>query len=352
MPVAEIVARGHPRRTGEARPAHALRRRIQAPAGGARRQDHARAISAATAAIRSPTASATADGMTGRRPLRAVSPPAASISAMPAPRSLNWLFARKKGGALPAALRRHRPRALDARIRARHRGGSALARHRPATDGRASRERFAAYDEAARAAEGGGPALSLLRDAGGARRRRKRQLARGLPPVYDRAALKLTRRRARASSRPRAASRIGASCSMSRKVDWNDLVRGRSSISTRPAMSRSGAGARGRQLSLHAALGRRRYRPRHHPRDPRRGPCHQHRGADPDLRGAAAAEPPHFAHHSLLTGADGKGLSKRLGSLSIAGVARAGARGDGGGEPRGAARHLEIDPSGAPTTTN
>ena len=42
-------------------------------------------------------------------------------------------------------------------------------------------------------------------------------------------------------------------------------------------------------------------------------------GADPDLRGArrqAAA----FAHHSLLTGADGQGLSKRLGSLSIAGM--------------------------------
>jgi glutamyl-tRNA synthetase len=34
--------------------------------------------------------------------------------------------------------------------------------------------------------------------------------------------------------------------------------------------------------------------------------------------------PPAYAHHSLLTGADGKGLSKRLGSLSIAAMREAG----------------------------
>ena len=33
---------------------------------------------------------------------------------------------------------------------------------------------------------------------------------------------------------------------------------------------------------------------------------------------ALSGKVPHFAHHSLLTGADGQGLSKRLGSLSIA----------------------------------
>ena len=33
---------------------------------------------------------------------------------------------------------------------------------------------------------------------------------------------------------------------------------------------------------------------------------------------ALGGDVPQFAHHSLLTGADGKGLSKRLGSLSIA----------------------------------
>ena len=34
--------------------------------------------------------------------------------------------------------------------------------------------------------------------------------------------------------------------------------------------------------------------------------------------------PPHFAHHNLLIGADGQGLSKRTGALSIAGLREAG----------------------------
>jgi glutamyl-tRNA synthetase len=39
---------------------------------------------------------------------------------------------------------------------------------------------------------------------------------------------------------------------------------------------------------------------------------------------ALAGRSPKFAHHSLLTGADGKGLSKRLGSLSIAAMRESG----------------------------
>jgi glutamyl-tRNA synthetase len=43
-----------------------------------------------------------------------------------------------------------------------------------------------------------------------------------------------------------------------------------------------------------------------------------------ELFEALGARVPQFAHHSLLTGADGKGLSKRLGSLSIAAMREAG----------------------------
>jgi glutamyl-tRNA synthetase len=43
-----------------------------------------------------------------------------------------------------------------------------------------------------------------------------------------------------------------------------------------------------------------------------------------EITEALGATPPAYAHHSLLTGADGKGLSKRLGSLSIASMREAG----------------------------
>ena len=72
-----------------------------------------------------------------------------------------------------------------------------------------------------------------------------------------------------------------------------------------------GAGPRGRQLSLHAALGGRRHRSRHHPCHSRRGPRRQYRAADPAVRGAGGSKPPAFGHHSLLVGADGQALSKR-----------------------------------------
>jgi glutamyl-tRNA synthetase len=39
---------------------------------------------------------------------------------------------------------------------------------------------------------------------------------------------------------------------------------------------------------------------------------------------ALGAKPPEFAHHNLLTGADGQGLSKRLGALSIGALREAG----------------------------
>ena len=47
---------------------------------------------------------------------------------------------------------------------------------------------------------------------------------------------------------------------------------------------------------------------------------------------ALGATPPAFGHHNLLVGADGQALSKRDRTLSIAGLARGGDRGAGGGE--------------------
>ena len=132
------------------------------------------------------------------------------------------------------------------------------------------------YQRRRREAEGGGPALSLLRDRSrtGAPAR-KRQLAARKPPVYDRAALALTRGTAReleAEGRKphwrfklsRKQSRAGTIwCAAPVEIDtatMSDpvLVREDGAFST-------------------PAVGGRRYRLRHQPCHARRGSCHQHR---------------------------------------------------------------------------
>ncbi len=53
-------------------------------------------------------------------------------------------------------------------------------------------KRFARYDEAVERLKAAARLYPCYETADELDRRRKRQLARGLPPVYDRAALKLT----------------------------------------------------------------------------------------------------------------------------------------------------------------
>jgi glutamyl-tRNA synthetase len=147
-------------------------------------------------------------------------------------------------------------------------------------------------------------------------KRRKMQQARGLPPVYDRAALRLSdadRARLEAEGRrPHWRFRLEPGV-----VEWVDLIRGPSHIDcaalSDPVLIREDGSflytlpsvaddidmkithvIRGEdhvtntavQLQLFAAL-------------------------------APQATPPLFAHHNLLIGAGGEGLSKRTGSLSI-----------------------------------
>ena len=236
----EIVARGPRPRDGEEGRAPALSRRIQAPAGRARREGDAARISAATGAIRSSTASAipasrpaqpdAVAGGAAHREIDALTsagssdeplpssasprrPPAASISAMPAPALLNCAVRRARaaarsccGSTTPTSSARREE------YRARHRRGPRLARHR-ARRVRAPVGAHRALRRGRRAAAGGRAALPLLRDRGRAR-----------PPpqaaARARAAAGLRPRRAEADGRataprwrPRAARRIGASCS-------------------------------------------------------------------------------------------------------------------------------------------
>jgi glutamyl-tRNA synthetase len=174
--------------------------------------------------------------------------------------------------------------------------------------------RLARYDASAQRLKELGRLYPCYETADELERRRKRQLARGLPPVYDRAALRL------GPDERKALENEGRSPHWRfklahRVVTWNDLIRGPQHIDTStlsdPVLVR-GDGSYLYTLSsvvddIDFAI------------------THVIRGEDHVVNTAVQIEifealkgsAPKFAHHSLLTGADGKGLSKRLGSLSI-----------------------------------
>jgi glutamyl-tRNA synthetase len=151
--------------------------------------------------------------------------------------------------------------------------------------------------------------------------RRKRQLARGLPPIYDRAALKLTREdRARLEAegrRPHWRFRLDH-----RVVGWTDLVRGASHVDcaslSDPVLVREDGSY---LYTLPSVVD-----------DIEMQVTHVIRGEDHvtntavqiQLFEALGASAPAFAHHNLLTTASGEGLSKRLGHLSLKGLREAG----------------------------
>jgi glutamyl-tRNA synthetase len=144
--------------------------------------------------------------------------------------------------------------------------------------------------------------------------KRRLQTARRLPPVYDRAALKLTdAERARLESegrKPYWRFRLEQ-----RRVDWDDLVRGPTHIDTAslsdPVLLRED----GVPLYTLASV----------VDDIDLGITHIVRGEDHvtntgpqiELFEALGGGVPRFGHLAMLVGKDGEGLSKRLGSLSL-----------------------------------
>jgi len=182
-------------------------------------------------------------------------------------------------------------------------------------------KRFDRYDEGANALRAAGKLYPCYEAADELDRRRKRQLARGLPPVYDRAALKLTdddRVKLEAEGRkPHWRFKLDH-----RTVTWTDLIRGAQHIDTASLSDPVLVREDGSYLyTLPSVID-----------DIDFGISHVIRGEDHVVNTAVQIEitealggtPPDYAHHSLLTGADGKGLSKRLGSLSIAAMREAG----------------------------
>ncbi len=176
-------------------------------------------------------------------------------------------------------------------------------------------ERMAFYDAAAEKLKSLGRLYPAYETPEELDRRRKRQQALGRPPIYDRAALRLTdaeRAALEAAGRkPHWRFRLDPGT-----VRWTDMVRGSSHIDcgslSDPVLRREDGTF---LYTLPSVVD-----------DIAFGVTHVIRGEDHvtntavqlQLFEALAGHAPEFGHHNLLTDASGEGLSKRTGALSIA----------------------------------
>ncbi|MEO0715219.1 MAG: glutamate--tRNA ligase, partial [Pseudomonadota bacterium] len=145
-------------------------------------------------------------------------------------------------------------------------------------------------------------------------RKRKIALSRGRPPVYDRAALDLTEddRAALEAEGRKPHWRFKLS---GERCEWTDLVRGPQSIDTASISDPILIREDGSYLyTLPSVVDDIEYSITHVVR----GEDHvTNSGAQIEIFKALGGSAPDMAHTPLLVGADGQGLSKRLGSLSI-----------------------------------
>ena len=183
-------------------------------------------------------------------------------------------------------------------------------------------DRTALYREATERLKRSGRLYPAYETAEELDRRRKRLQARGLPPVYDRAAFALSAEQRAAfeaeGRRPHWRFRLDDGT-----VFWDDLVRGPSSIDcaslSDPVLVRQDGSF---LYTLPSVVD-----------DIDLGITHVIRGEDHVTNTAVQiqlfaalgrAAPPAFAHHNLLVTASGEGLSKRSGALSVGALRDAG----------------------------
>ena len=192
-------------------------------------------------------------------------------------------------------------------------------------------KRFDRYEEAAARLKASGRLYACYETAEELDRRRKVQLSRGLPPIYDRAALDLTDAEKAAyeaeGRRPHWRFKLEG-----KRVAWEDLARGHAEVDTAsmsdPVLIREDglflytlpSVVDDIDMDITHII---------------RGEDHvTNTGAQIEIFEALGAKVPGFAHMPLLVGADGAALSKRLGSLSISDMR------DQGYEPIAITSHL------------
>ncbi|MFZ4607224.1 MAG: glutamate--tRNA ligase [Caulobacter sp.] len=243
---------------------------------------------------------------------------------------INWLFARSQGGQF---VLRIDDTDLERSTKEYEDGiETDLAWLGMAWDEKYSQSaRFPLYREAMERLQAAGRLYPCYETGEELDRRRKVQLSRGQPPVYDRASLKLTEDERAAleaeGRRPHWRFRLEG-----KRVKWNDLARGDCEVDTAsmsdPVLIREDGAflytlpsvVDDIDMAITHVI---------------RGEDHvTNTGAQIEIFEALGAKSPQFAHTTLLVGADGEGLSKRIGSLSIMELR------DGGYEPLAIVSHL------------
>ncbi len=187
-------------------------------------------------------------------------------------------------------------------------------------------ERAAAHAAAAERLKAAGRLYPCFETAEELERRRAAQMARGLPPVYDRAALRLgeAERAAlvAAGRRPHWRFLLEGTEAGGQREGWVDLIRGPHNVDlaslSDPVLIREDGSF---LYTLPSVVD-----------DIDLGVTHVIRGDDHvtntavqiELFRALGGAVPVFGHHNLLVDADGEPLSKRAGSQSVAGLREAG----------------------------
>jgi len=181
--------------------------------------------------------------------------------------------------------------------------------------------RTALYDAAVAALKASGRLYACYETAEELERRRRLQLARGLPPIYDRAGLKLTEadraRYAEEGRKPHWRFRLDG-----RIVAWDDLIRGPQTVDTASLSDPVLVREDGSYLYTLPSI----------VDDIDLGITHVIRGEDHvtntgvqiEIFEALAGRVPAFGHHNLIATTTGEALSKRLGSLSVRSLMTAG----------------------------
>ncbi len=238
--------------------------------------------------------------------------------------TLNWLYAKKHGGTFMLRLddtdRERSTEEFAQAIRDDLKWLGLTWDSEARQSGRTAR-----YDEAAAALKASGTLYPCFETEEELDRRRKRQLAMHRPPIYDRAALKLkpdeiaafeaAGRRPHWRFRLPNADATHGTAPQPTIVSWNDLIRGDQTVDlgslSDPVLVRGD----GTYLYTFTSV----------VDDIDFGITHIVRGEDHVTNSgvqiaifeALGGTPPAFGHHSLLIGADGQALSKRLGALSV-----------------------------------
>jgi len=237
------------------------------------------------------------------------------------PALLNWLFARRQGGKFLLRIDdtdRERSReeladAIQADLTWLGLNWDLMARQS---------DRFERYAGVIAQLKVAGRIYPCFETADELDRRRKRQMAMGRPPVYDRAALNLTaeeRAKLEADGRkPHWRFRL----SDGKTSAWDDAIRGPQHVDLTSQSDPVVLKEDGSYLySFCSVIDDIDFAITH----VIRGEDHvTNTGVQIDMFGALGARPPVFGHHSLLVGADGEALSKRLGSLSLSSFREAG----------------------------